>query len=427
VSELDPAGLQVLIGQLAGIAEVMGVILQRAAFSPNIRERADCSAALFTAAGELLAQAEHVPVHLGSMPASVAAAIAAVRSWDRPLGADDQIVLNDPFAGGTHINDVTVVAPCLVDGRLIGWVANRAHHADVGGMAPGSIPPDATEAVQEGLRLPPVRFTPDIAAILAANSRTPEERSGDLDAQVGANRVGAARLAALAGQPLAEVVEYGERRMRVALAELADGQWEFSDVLDSTGAGAGAGPARIAVRVSKEGEGITFDFTGTDRQRRGNVNAVEAVTLSAVAWSLRSVTDPSIPANGGALRPLRLIAPPGSIVAATPPVAVGAGNVEVSQRVADVCLGALAQALPERVPAAGQGTMNNVMIGGGGWVYYETIGGGQGGRPPLPAHRPLAGQSGIHTGMTNTRNTPIEALVRARLPDAGAALRTSAG
>jgi len=410
VSELDPAGLQVLIGQLTGIAEVMGVILQRASFSPNIRERADCSAALFTPAGELLAQAEHVPVHLGSMPASVAAAIAAVRAWDRPLQPDDQIVLNDPFAGGTHINDVTVVAPCLVDGLLAGWVANRAHHADVGGMAPGSIPPDATEAVQEGLRLPPVRLTPDVAAILAANSRTPEERAGDLDAQVGANRVGAARLAALAGQPLAEVVDYGERRMRAALAAIADGRWEFSDVLDS----AGEGPARIVLRVTKEAEEITFDFSGTDRQQRGNVNAVEAVTMSAVAWSLRSVTDPTIPANGGALRPLRLIAPPGSIVAAVPPVAVGAGNVEVSQRVADVCLGALAQAVPERVPAAGQGTMNNVMIGGAGWVYYETIGGGQGGRPPRPpGGGAAAGQSGIHTGMTNTRNTPIEALERA--------------
>src|SRR5580704_5534058 len=176
----------------------MGVILQRASFSPNIRERADCSAALFTPAGELLAQAEHVPVHLGSMPASVAAAIAATRRWDRPLEPDDQIVLNDPFAGGTHINDVTVVAPCLVDGRLVGWVANRAHHADVGGMAPGSMPPDATESVQEGLRLPPVRLTPDVAAILAANSRTPDERRGDLDAQVGANAIGVSRLAALA-------------------------------------------------------------------------------------------------------------------------------------------------------------------------------------------------------------------------------------
>lgn len=407
MSELDPAGLQVLIGQLAGIAEVMGVILQRASISPNIRERADCSAALFTPAGELLAQAEHVPVHLGSMPASVAAAIAAARRWDRPLDADDQIVLNDPFAGGTHINDVTVVAPCLVDGRLVGWVANRAHHADVGGMAPGSIPPDATEAVQEGLRLPPVRLTPDVAAILAANSRTPEERAGDLDAQIGANRLGAVRLAALAGAPLSEVVDYGERRMRAALAAVADGSWVFSDVLDSAGA------ASIAVRVTKGGEAITFDFTGSDRQRRGNVNAVEAVTLSAVAWSLRSVTDPSIPANGGALRPLKLIAPPGSIVAAVPPVAVGAGNVEVSQRVADVCLGALAQAVPGRVPAAGQGTMNNVMVGGSGWVYYETLGGGQGGRPPRPdGGPPQPGQSAIHTGMTNTRNTPIEALER---------------
>lgn len=449
---LDPARLQVLIARLAGIAEEMGIVLRRAAFSPNIRERADCSAALFTPDGELLAQAEHVPVHLGSMPASVRSALGAVAAWGRPLEPTDQVVLNDPFAGGTHINDVTVVAPCMVGGRLVGWVANRAHHADVGGMTPGSIPPDATESAQEGLRLPPVRLTPDMAAVLAANSRTPGERSGDLDAQAGANRVGAARLAALAGEPLAEVVDYGERRMRAALVALPDGSWSFSDVLDSCGPRpAQQRPSRIVVRVTKAGEGVTFDFTGSDPQGSGNVNAVEAVTVSAVAWALRSVTDPGIPANGGALRPLRVIAPAGTVVAAVPPAAVGAGNVEVSQRVADACMGALAQALPDRVPAAGQGTMNNLMAGGRGWVYYETMAGGQGGRPPRPArpgrasgsgvHTAVAsgmgdapaaaevatgggaaltrtgparpGQSGIHTGMTNTLNTPIEALERA--------------
>jgi N-methylhydantoinase B/oxoprolinase/acetone carboxylase alpha subunit len=428
---VDPAGLQVLIARLAGIADEMGAVLQRGAFSPNIRERADCSAALFTASGELLAQAEHVPVHLGSMPASVAAAIEAFPG----VQDGEQVVLNDPFAGGTHINDVTVVAPCFVGGDLVGWVANRAHHADVGGMVPGSIPPEAVEAVQEGLRLPPVRLTPDIATILAANSRSPNERRGDLDAQSGAERVGAARLAAVVSDvgvdALDEVVAYGERRMRAALAGLPDGSWTFEDFLDS------ADGARIALRVSKRKTSIVFDFTGTSGQRAGNVNAVLPVTVSAVAWSLRSVTDPTIPANGGALRPLRVIAPAGTVVNAVPPVAVGAGNVEVSQRVADVCLGALAQAVPERVPAAGQGTMNNVMIGGPGWVYYETLGGGQGGRPPAPGRAarsgmssvhtamtnplstdsmtrpPMPGQSAIHTGMTNTRNTPVEALERA--------------
>ncbi|GAC1379626.1 MAG: hydantoinase B/oxoprolinase family protein [Acidimicrobiales bacterium] len=406
---LDPAALQVLIARLAGIADEMGLVLRRAAFSPNIRERADCSAALFTPAGELLAQAEHVPVHLGSMPASVGAAIGAVASWDRPVGPTDQIVLNDPFAGGTHLNDITLVAPCMVGATLVGWVANRAHHADVGGMVPGSIPPDATESIQEGLCLPPVLLTADVGAILRANSRTPIERGGDLDAQVGANRVGAARLAALAGSPFDEIVDYGERRMRRALASMPDGSWSFADVLDAVGTHP---PSRIVVCVTKVGDEVIFDFTGTDAQGAGNVNAVEAVTVSAVTWALRSSTDPSIPANGGAFRPVRVIAPSGTVVAARWPAAVGAGNVEVSQRVADVCLGALAQAVPQRVPAAGQGTMNNLMIGGPGWVYYETIAGGQGGRPAGPGRGARPGMSGVHTAMTNTQNTPVEALER---------------
>ena len=388
-SPLDPASLQVLLSRLTGVAEEMGAVLRRSAFSPNIKERADCSAALFTPDGELLVQAEHIPVHLGSMPASVRAAIDAVGgSVEEGL----QIVLNDPFAGGTHLNDITLVAPCVVGGRVVGWAANRAHHADVGGMAPGSIPPDATEIQQEGLRIPPVRLTHEVVALLLAASRTPDERRGDLDAQVGANRVGVARLAELvrAGAPLQRIVDYGERRMRAALAELDDGSWSFEDVLDSTGPRPDQQePVHITVRLTITGEEAAFDFTGTDSQRPGNVNAVEAVTVSAVAFALRTVTDPTIPANGGALRPVRVVAPSGTVVNARPPAAVGAGNVEVSQRVADVCLGALAQAAPGRVGAAGQGTMNNLILGGGGWVYYETIGGGQGGRPgrwsaPIP-------------------------------------------
>jgi N-methylhydantoinase B/oxoprolinase/acetone carboxylase alpha subunit len=402
---LDPAALQVLVSRLTGVAEEMGAVLRRAAFSPNIKERADCSAALFTPRGELLVQAEHIPVHLGSMPASVRAAIDAL--GDR-LGPGDQVVLNDPFRGGTHLNDITLVAGCWVDDRLVGWAANRAHHADLGGMAPGSIPADATEIFQEGLRLPPVLLTPEVEAILAAGSRTPDERRGDLDAQRGANVVGVERLADFAGAPLDEVTSYGERRMRAALAEAPDGTWTFEDQLDSCGpAEDQQRPARLTLALTIDEDTATFDFTGTDAQRAGNVNAVEAVTVSAVAFAIRSALDPTIPANGGAMRPVRVVAPAGSIVNARPPAAVGAGNVEVSARVADVCLGALASALPGRVGAAGQGTMNNTLLGGNGWVYYETVGGGQGGRPGR------AGMSGVHTGMTNSKNTPIEALERA--------------
>jgi len=406
---LDPAALQVLISRLGGIADEMGAVLRRSASSPNIKERADCSAAVFTPEGELLAQAEHIPVHLGSMPASVRAALDA---YGGDLGPDDHVVVNDPFAGGTHLNDLTVVSPAFAEtaggARLVGWVANRAHHADVGGAAPGSIPADATEIQQEGLRIPPTRHSPELRQLLLAASRTPDERAGDLDAQLGANAVGVERLLALEGEPFDEIVAYGERRMRAVLAGLPDGSWTFADVLDSTGAASDQQrAARIRVAVTVIGEEITFDFTGTDRQARGNVNAVEAVTVSAVAFALRSAVDPTIPANGGSMRPVRVVAPSGSIVAARAPAAVGAGNVEVSQRVADVCLGALAQALPARVGAAGQGTMNNVLVGGDGWVYYETLGGGEGAYPWR------AGQSGIHTAMTNTQNTPIEALERA--------------
>jgi N-methylhydantoinase B/oxoprolinase/acetone carboxylase alpha subunit len=410
----DPASLAVLVARLTGIATEMGEVLRRAASSPNIKERMDASAALFTASGELLVQAEHIPVHLGSMPASVAAVIAASAGSARP---GDHFVVNDPFAGGTHLNDITIVTPCFVDGRLVGWAANRAHHADVGGAAPGSLPADARDVFSEGLRLPPVRLDDGVRAVLLANTRTPVERAGDLDAQVGANALGVRRLAELLecerreggeSDPFADVLDYGERLVRAELRAMDDGVWAFEDVVDSAGPDADQRvPVRIAVRVTKRDDAITFDFTGSDPQRPGNVNAPLAVTVSAVAFALRSVLDPSIPANGGALRPVTVVAPEASVVAATAPVAVGAGNVEVSQRVADVCLGALAQARPDRVGAASQGTMNNVLVGGDGWVYYETIGGGQGGRPGRP------GQSGIHTGMTNTRNTPVEALERA--------------
>jgi N-methylhydantoinase B/oxoprolinase/acetone carboxylase alpha subunit len=417
MSPLGPAELSVLIARLSGIAEEMGAVLRRGAFSPNIKERADCSAAVFAADGSMLAQAEHIPVHLGSMPASVAAVIECLG----PLEPGEQAVVNDPFAGGTHLNDLTVVAPCWHGGRLVGWVANRAHHADIGGAAPGSLPADATDVHQEGLRLPPVRLTDEVRTLLLANSRTPVERAGDLAAQLGANVVGVTRLAALADRPLDEVVAYGERRARAAIAELPDGEWTATDVLDSTGAAADQQrPARLRCTVRVRGERLEFDLTDTDAQSAGNTNAVRAVTESAVAFVLRSVVDPTLPATAGTMAPVTVRTRPGTLVDARYPAAVGAGNVEVSQRLVDVVSLALAQAVPHRVAAASQGTMNNLLIGGGTaegpWVYYETVAGGQGGRPPRPGvigARPLPGMSGVHTAMTNTLNTPIEALERA--------------
>jgi N-methylhydantoinase B/oxoprolinase/acetone carboxylase alpha subunit len=398
----------------------MGAVLRRGASSPNIKERADCSAACFTATGDLLAQAEHIPVHLGSMPFAVRAAIDAAGEG---IGPGEQIVCNDPFRGGTHLNDITVVAPVFVDRSLVAWVANRAHHADLGGTAPGSMPPDALDIAEEGLRLAPMRLTDAVAQQIVASSRTPDERRGDLDAQRGANVVGAARLGDVfrtlgSLADLDEVLDYGERRMRVAVSELRDGIYRFEDVLDTAGPRPEQQtPTPVVVSLTIAGDEATFDFTGTGAQRPGNVNAVDAVTVSAVAFAIRAATDPTIPANGGALRPVTVVTVPGTVVAATPTVAVGAGNVEVSQRVADVCLGALAAAAPARLGAAGQGTMNNVLLGGvllggdataGGepWVYYETVGGGQGGRPWA------AGMSGVHTAMTNTADTPVEALER---------------
>ncbi|HLF61863.1 MAG TPA: hydantoinase B/oxoprolinase family protein [Acidimicrobiia bacterium] len=408
MTTIDAITLEVARNRAAAVADEMGVVLRHTSLSPNIKERADCSAAIFTADGEMLAQAEHIPVHLGSMPESVA---ACLRRFGPEPGA--QYAVNDPFAGGTHLNDLTLVAPVFVEGEHVGWVANRAHHADVGGEAPGSMPAHAVTVDQEGHRVPPTlavsadRWVEGFSEPFVAASRTPWERRGDLAAQIGANAVGARRLQELVeieGKERFSVVasallDYGERRMRAALSALPDGVFEFEDYMEH-----GDRDVAIRVRVTIDYQTLTADFTGSDDQVAANFNAVEAVTRSCLYYAVRVATDPTIPANGGCYRPLSLIAPQGTIVNARFPAAVAAGNVETSQRIADVLLGALAQAAPDRVPAASQGTMNNVLIGNDDFAYYETVGGGQGGRPGKP------GQSGIHTGMTNTENTPIESL-----------------
>jgi N-methylhydantoinase B len=405
---IDPITLEVARNRFAAIADEMGVVLRRTSLSPNIKERADCSAAVFTADGQMLAQAEHIPVHLGSMPASVEACLEV---FDPVPGV--QYAVNDPYHGGTHLNDLTILAPVFVDGLHVAWVANRAHHADVGGEAPGSMPAHATRLEQEGHIVSPMIaveggvWTEEFAVPFLAASRTPEERRGDLDGQMGANAVAVRRIEELVGheghihfdEVTRALLDYGERRTRSALTDLPDGVYEFEDYMEH-------GDADVAIRVAVtvDGESLHADFTGTDPQVEANFNAVEAVTRSCLYYAIRVATDPTIPANGGCYRPLDLTAPAGTVVNARSPAAVAAGNVETSQRIADVLLGALAQAAPDRVPAAGQGTMNNVLIGNDEFAYYETVAGGQGARPYRD------GQSGVQTGMTNTQNTPIESL-----------------
>jgi len=421
----DPIRLEIFKHLFAAIPEEMGAVLRKSSYSPNIKERRDFSCALFDAAGDMIAQAAHIPVHLGSMPLSVAAAVRAFDSQEgRPaLGPGDAILLNDPFRGGTHLPDITLVTPVFLDeaSSPFGFVACRAHHADVGGIAPGSMPV-AREIYQEGLIIPPVKFVrrgeidADLLALVLANVRTPQERLGDLWAQVAANRRGAERLVEMVGrygeaeasQYMAELLAYTERMTRNLLRDLPDGSYRFSDVLDDDGIS--DGPIPIAVTVTIRGDQAIVDFTGTASQQKGSVNAVYAITLSAVYYVFRCLLGLDVPNNTGCLVPIEVIAPEGSLVNALPPAPVAGGNVETSQRIVDVLLGALAQAWPERVPAASQGTMNNVTIGGfdpfqkRAFTYYETIGGGMGARPDSN------GPSAIHSHMTNTLNTPVEAL-----------------
>ena len=373
---LDPVTLSVLASALSGIAEEMGAVLVRGAYSSNIKERRDCSAALFDADGRMVAQAEHIPVHLGAMPE----AVAAVRERDPRPG--DVFMLNDPFRGGTHLPDITLVSPLQDGGDIIGYAVTRAHHSDVGGMRPGSMPADSTSIYQEGIVLPPVRLVRegevagDVLDILLANVRTPDVRRGDLRAQLAANARAQERLAELLERrgretvlaAFTEVLRHAERRAREAIAELPDGTYEATSELEGDGVTDDDIP--IAVAVTVEGDELTIDFQGTSSAVAGNVNCPLSVTRSACYFALRVLLDPEIPANAGVYAPVHVVAPEGSLVDARSPSAVVAGNVETSQRLADTVLLALAKAV-DRLPAQGQGTMNNLVIGGEGYLLRD--------------------------------------------------------
>jgi N-methylhydantoinase B len=414
----DPILLEIMKSLLTAVAEEMGGTLGRTSYSPNIKERRDFSCAVFDSCGEMVAQAAHIPVHLGAMPLSVR---ACLQRFER-LVDGDVAVLNDPYFGGSHLPDITMVSPVYAGETLIGYVASRAHHADVGGMSPGSMPL-ARELFQEGLIIPPVRLQQRgeidqaVLDLITRNSRTPGERLGDLSAQIAAQRVGIQRLQALAERYGVETLagymrflqDYAERMVRGLIAGMPTGVYTFEDVLDDDGFGQQSLAIRVVITV-ESGE-LCVDFSGTAPQATGGVNAVYSVTLSAVFYVLRCLLDDdAVPTNAGIFRPVTLIAPEGTVVNARFPAAVAAGNVETSQRITDVLLGAFAQALPGRVPAASQGTMNNLTIGGddprtdGRFAYYETIGGGMGASAGAP------GLSGVHVHMTNTLNTPCEAI-----------------
>ena len=386
--------LQVLGSSLRSIAEEMGAVLIRSAFSANIKERRDCSTALFDERGRMIAQAEHIPVHLGALPD----AIAAVRAHDP--APEDVFILNDPYAGGTHLPDIT-----LVSRTAVGFAATRAHHADVGGAEPGSLPAGSRRLDEEGVVIPPTRLDEAKLDELTARMRNPGERRGDVRAQLGANRLASRRIEELCARRGRELVvaamdelhDYAERRVRAAIAALPDGRFEAGDVLEAE-----EGDLEVRVAVTIDGDELEIDFAGTAPQHDGNLNCPLAVTRSASFFVIRCLTDPDAPASGGAFAPVNVRAPEGSLVNALSPAAVAAGNVETSSRIADVVFLALGEAID--VPAQGQGTMNNVTLGSDGFTYYETIGGGQGACPDAD------GPSAVHVAMSNTLSTPTEAL-----------------
>jgi N-methylhydantoinase B len=403
MSELDPIALQVLVGGLRAACDEMGATLIRSAYSANIKERHDCSTALFDAKGELVMQAEHIPVHLGSMPDAVAAVLGEKQ---RPGSA---WILNDPYRGGTHLPDVTLISPVFVDGALLGFAASRAHHADIGGPTPGGMPAFSRTLEEEGVVIPPTRA--DAAALerLANQMRSPRQRLADLRAQQAANRVGELRLAELASglgvarlrAGMEEILAYAERRTRAALAALPDGVYAAEDVLEDDRDGSRR-DALLRVAATIAGDRLRLDFAGTDPQVDGNLNCPLSVTKSAAFFAVRVLTDPDAPPSAGAHRPIEVAAPAGCLLNARYPAAVAAGNVETSSRIADLVIAALGGARP--IPAQGQGTMNNLTLANDDFTYYETLGGGQGACPDGD------GPSAIHVAMSNTLNTPVEAL-----------------
>lgn len=417
--KFDPIKLELYKNILTSVAEEMGVTLQRTAFSPNIKERLDFSCAVFDTDGQMVAQAAHIPVHLGSMPLSV---LAAIKHTDMEPG--DMIALNDPYSGGTHLPDITLVAPVYCDktvNRPTFYVANRAHHADVGGMTPGSMPL-ATSVIQEGIRIPPVKLIRkgdidyDLWELILANVRTPIERRGDIEAQLAANRIGERRLQEIAGKYnipeieayMHELCAYSSRMVRALLQEIPDGVYEYSDFLDNDGIT--DQPIEICVAIKIKGDTAVVDFTGTAGQVRGSVNAIYAITVSAVFYTFKCIAGQDVPSNAGCLEPIQIVAHQGSVINAKFPAAVAGGNVETSQRIVDVLFGALAKTIPNQIPAASCGSMSNTTVGGydpirnRDFTYYETIAGGMGARPTCD------GIDAIHTHMTNTMNTPIETI-----------------
>ena len=394
MTRLDPITLQVMLGALRAACDEMGAVLVRSAHSANIKERRDASTGLFDREGQMVMQAEHIPVHLGAMPS----AVAAVLGEDHRPG--EAWVLNDPYRGGTHLPDITVISPLFHDDELVGFAASRAHHADVGAKEPGSMPADSRTLADEGVVIPPTRLTMDVLLDLAGRMRNPPQREADLRAQLAAGRAGAERVGALIRRygldvvraGMRETLDYAERRTRAQIAELDDGMREARDVLEAPTA-----DLELRLRATVTGDELALDFTGSAPQHDGNLNCPLPVTLSACYFALRVLTDPDVPPCAGAYRPLTVTAPEGSLLNATPPAAVAAGNVETSSRVADLVLAAFGR-------AHGQGTMNNLTLGNDAFTYYETIAGGQGACPDAD------GPSAVHVAMTNTLNTPIEAL-----------------